>query len=476
MVLSNDVKKGIFWTFGERVGSKIIQFALQLVLARILVPEDYGLCALLLAFINIATVLVNSGLNTALVQKKDSSSLDFSSVFYVSISLSILLYIILYVTAPSIAVFFHDERIAILLRVISLSLIVGAYNSVQLAYLFKRMDFKKVFVGNILGVFISAIISIILALEGAGVWAIVAQYMTNRIVVTIVLSFIVNWHPRCEFSSERVKVLWNFGWKCMMTSFLSTIVIDIYTAVVGRCFTKSQLGAFDTGNKIPSLVSETFTSSLSTVLFSTFAVIQEDKRRLKEYVQKSNRISTFLMVPLMLGLAVAAKPIVIIILTEKWLVAVPFLQMSCIVYALYPVHGANIQAINAIGRSDVALKLEVQKKIVDLVFLAITVYWGILWVALGRVLTSLIALWINMRPNRKFLNYSFVEQVKDIMVTIVIAFVMVILMACIPMLYSSNVVIILLLQFFTGVISYLLLSYFFNKETLLLTLRTLLKR
>ena len=201
--LGNQVKKGVFWTFGERIGSKVVQFLLQLLLARILVPEDYGLCALLLAFVNIATVLVNSGLNTALVQQKEPKHIDYSSVFYVSFALATLLYGILYISANEIALFFKDGRITLLLRVISITLLLGAFNSVQVAYLMKRMQFKKMFYGNFLGVLVSAFVSVYFALNGAGVWAIVIQYVANRIVVTLTLLFLVRWFPRFEFSIDR---------------------------------------------------------------------------------------------------------------------------------------------------------------------------------------------------------------------------------------------------------------------------------
>lgn len=473
--LGSKVKHGIFWTFGERISSKGIQFLLQLVLARILVPEDYGLCALLLAFVNIATVLINSGLNTALIQKKNSDSIDFSSVFYVSLILACSLYALLFLCAPSIANFFNDTRISLLLRVISITLIIGSFNSIQVAYLTKQFNFRKLFIGNFVGVLISAIASILMALNNLGVWAIVGQYVINRIIVTITLLFLVRWRPKWEFSISRVQNLWKFGWKCMMSSLLSTIVTDIYTTVVGKFYTKTQLGAYDTGNKIPSTVSETFTSSLGSVLFPAFTTLQDNTELLKYYVKKANKISSFLMVPLMFILIVMSESIIKIILTDKWLIAVPFMQMACLIYALYPIHSANLQAINAIGRSDIALKVEIQKKIVDLSLLAIMVNFSIYWVALGRVVTSIIALWINMRPNKKFLNYSFKEQIVDISPTIIIS---AIVATCIYImgLYSHfNLFATVFTQIIMAIGLYLLISYFFNRNLLNIVFQDIIK-
>jgi len=473
--LGEKIKKGIFWTFLERIGTKLVQFILQLILARILVPNDYGLSALLLAFINIATILINSGLSSALIQKKSSESIDYSSVFYICFLFAITLYIILYILAPNIATFFDDQRISSLLRVISSTLIIGSFNSIQLAILQKRMLYKKLFLANSCAIAISATISIFLAFQGYGVWSIVIQYVINRVTSTLILMYLIRWFPRWEFSFKRVISLWDFGWKYMMTSILSTIVTDIYTATIGKCYTKSQLGVYDTGNKIPSTISETFTSSLGSVLFPAFSVLQDNKLKLKEYVQKSNKTSTFLMFPLMFAVAAMSESIVQIVLTEKWITAVPFLQMACILYAFYPIHIANVQAINAIGRSDVALKVEFQKKCVDLSLLAIMVHFSIYWVALGRVITSVISLWLNMRPNKPFLNYSFMEQIMDVLPALISSLVMATIMILISKYTDFNAWATLSIQLCVGTCFYLLCSWGINKQILLFYIKMLIK-
>lgn len=473
--LGNKVKKGMFWTFSERIGTKVVQFTLQIILARILVPEDYGLCALILAFVNIATVFVNSGLGTALIQKKDTDEVDFSSVLYVSLVISIFLYGLLFFLSPEIARFFNDERISLLLRVVSVTLIIGAFNSVQMSVLVRKMKFSSLFIANLSGILISAIVSVSLALNGWGVWAIVLQYMVNRVIVTAALFFLVDWRPQFLFSLKRVKGLFSFGWKCMATSFLSTAVTDIYTAVVGKCYTKAQLGSYDTGNKIPSTVSETFTSSLGSVLFPAFTQLQDNIPALRAYVIKSNKMSSFLMFPLMFGLAAVADPIIRLLLTEKWISAVPFLQMACVLYAFYPLHIANIQAINAMGRSDVALRCEIQKKILDMSLLALMVNFSIYFVALGRVLTSIFSLWINMRPNRRFLNYSLLQQIKDVLRSFIIAIIMSMSLLLLPEFFKVGILPLLLIQILTGILVYVVLSYFFNRVEMLATIQIFYK-
>lgn len=475
--IGKKVKNGFFWTFSERFGSRGIQFLLQLFLARILLPDDYGLCALLLAFVNISTVFINSGLNTALIQKKDADSIDFSSVFYLSFFISIIIYVTLFFASPFIASFFNDIRITDLLRVISVSLIIGSYNSIQIALLTKRMQFEKLFKANIIGILSSALVAIYLAISGYGVWAIVAQYLVLKMVTTVLLSILVCWHPSLEFSLSRLKILFSFGWKCMTTSLLSTLVTNIYTTVVGKFYTKAELGTYDTGNRIPSVLSETFTSSLGSVLFPVFSTLQDDTKALKFYVQKTNKITTFLMFPLMFGLVAVADPLIRIVLTEKWISAVPFLQMFCVLYAFYPLHIANIQAINAIGRSDVSLKNETLKKGVDLLFLIIMINFSLYFVVLGRVLTSVIALWINMKPNKKFLCYSFREQIKDVFRSFIISVLTCVFMFIIPeMKIFSNVIISFTLQVVLGFVFYTVISYLFNKSNLKLIFSSILKK
>lgn len=464
----SSLKKGLFWSLSERVATKASQFILQVVLARLLVPDDYGVCVLLLAFVNVAMIFIDSGFSSALVQKKDIKSVDFSSVFHLSIFISILIYIALFISAPEIATFYNDGRITNLLRVVSLSLIIGAYNSVQTAILRKKLLFKFLFTSNVSGIVISAIVSIYMAFAGYGAWAIVMQYLVNRIVITITLCIQIKWFPRLEFSYQRVKVLFNFGWKVLATNFLSTIVTNLYSAVIGKAFTKAELGLYDTGNKISSAISDTFISSLSNVLFPVFSKIQDDRDSIKRYIRETNVGSTFIMFPLMFGLAACSYPIVEIVLTHKWIDAVPFMQMSCLLYASYPLHIANIQALNAIGRSDVALKNEIQKKTLDVIFLFLTIHFSLYWVAFGRVVTSVIALYINMKPNTKFLNYSMLEQLRDVVRNFIISMISAVLMYAVYIVYKDNMIILLTIQIILGITSYLLLSYLFNKALLVI--------
>lgn len=474
--ITQQIKKGVFWTFSERLSAKVVQFILQLVLARLLAPDDYGLSALILAFVNIANIFVIGGFNTALIQKKEFVRVDYSSVFFVSMAFALLLYLILYLCSPAIAKFFDDYRIVSLLRVISLSLIIGSYSSIQVAYLTKKMQFKKLFSANIIGVTISAIVSIIMAVKGLGVWALVFQYLINRLVVLIALHVLVKWRPYFEFSMKSIRSLFSYGWKCMSSNFLSTIVTDLYTTVIGKFYPKSQLGVYDAGLKMPSTVTETFTSALGSVLFPAFSSMQDDKNLLKQYLKKANETSSFIVFPIVFAMAAMAKPLILFLLTDKWAGAIPFMQIACLLFCFYPLHINSLQVINSIGKSDVMLKNEILKKIIDLSFLTVTINFNLYWVAIGRAITSLIAVFINIRPVETFIGYTIRQQLRDICPALNISIAAsLITYLCLYIPIGSNIVMILL-QLFVFVTVYLCLSFIFNKSLLKRVIRLILFR
>ena len=304
--LGGTVKKNLFWNFGENILYKVVQFLLQVVLARILVPEDYGLCAIVLAFLNIAQELVNSGFANALIQGKDVKRLDFSSVCYFSLGISFVLYIILFLSAPYISIFFEDTRITNIMRVLGISLIIGAFNSVQVAIVYKKFEFRQSFIANLVSISGSAVLGISAAWCGLGVWALVIQYFSNRVINTLVFLILVKWLPSLEFSFERIKVLFSYGWKLMITSLLSFLSQDIYSIVVGKAFSKPQLGLYDLGNKIPANFANTIASTIGRVLFPALSVLQEDSSKIKAYIKKTNQLASFVMFPVLFSIGASA--------------------------------------------------------------------------------------------------------------------------------------------------------------------------
>lgn len=470
------VTKGFIWATLERFSSRIVLFILQLILARILVPEDYGLCALLLIFINISTILITSGFPSSLIQKKVVTSLDYSSVLYFCLTIAFLLYILLYVASPFVADFFNDERMVKMLRVLAIILPIGAYNSLQITILKRDLKFKPIFIANFTAALISAIISIYMAYKKQGAWAIIYQYIINIGVITLILFLYIRWIPKLEFSLNNIKQIYSFGWKYMVTSLTASIATDIYTGCIGKVFNKSQLGTFDTGNKISQTITDTVTSGLSSVLFPVFSKLQDSPQDIKLYLRKANQYSCFIIFPLILGLIPLSTPLVKLILTEKWIGAVPYMQISCLMFMLYPLHYTNMQAIAGSGHAGKALKIELLKKTSQLIILAITLPFTLMIVAIGRVLSSYIELYIIMKPNKNLIAYSPSQQFKDVIGILIISLFATGGMYGIHCIYSyGSLYIEVLLQLIVGISMYLLLSKIFNNH-LYTEVLTLLKK
>lgn len=471
------VLSSLFWKLMERGGTQGVGFIVSILLARLLLPEEYGLIALVSIFVSLAGVFVQSGFNTALIQKKDADEVDFSSVFYLSLFVAGILYIVLFFTAPFIADFYRELQLIPVIRVLSITLFLGAFNSIQNAYVSKNMMFKKLFFSSLGAILVSGTVGVIAAYMGYGVWALVMQQLVNQFMVTIILWFKVRWRPQLIFSLKRVKVLFSYGWKLLASALLNTLYMDIRTLIIGRIYSPSTLGFYNRGEQFPKLIVTNIDGSIQSVMLPTLSAHQDDRVRVKDMVRRSIVTSSFIMLPMMVGLAVVAEPLVKILLTDKWLPSVPFLQIFCASYALMPIHTANLQAINALGRSDIFLKLEVIKKVIGLIILGISIPFGIYAMAWGALLSGIISTFINAYPNLKLLNYSYIEQWKDIMPSLLIALVMG------AVVYSFNylnisVGLILVLQVVVGAIVYVGLAKVFKLESfdyLIATIREIAK-
>lgn len=453
----------LFWKLMERGGTQGIQFIVQIVLARLLLPEDYGLVALVMVFILLANVFVQSGFNTALIQNKEVDKVDFSSVFYLSLFVAGLLYLILYFSSPFIAGFYKEPQLTLILKVLSVTLIFGAFNSIQNAFIARNMLFKKLFFCSLSAILISGAIGILAALSGWGVWALVTQQLANQFSIIVILWFTVDWRPQLLFSFSRIKVLFSFGWKLLASALIDTLYVNLRSLIIGKIYTPEILGFYNRGEQFPALIVGNINGSIQSVMLPALSAHQDDRRRVKEMVSRSIVTSSFVLFPLMVGLAIVAKPLVLIVLTEKWLPCVPFLQIFCASYALMPIHTANLQAINALGRSDIFLKLEIVKKIVGVTILGVSIPFGIYAIAWGALLSGIISTFINAYPNLKLLNYSYLEQCKDILPTLAISLVMGTIIYSIKFLEISMWQI-LILQILVGVIIYVVLAIIFKLE------------
>lgn len=435
--MNNGIVKSFIWRFAERCGAQVVSFIVSIVLARILVPKDYGTIALVTVFTTILQVFVDSGLGTALIQKKDADDLDFSSVFYFNFSVCLILYVGMFVAAPYIAVFYNDMTLTPIIRVLSLTIVISGVKGIQQAYVSRNMLFKRFFFSTIGGTIFSAFVGIRMAYAGYGVWALVIQQISNNAIDTIILWITVKWRPKKMFSWNRLKVLLSFGWKLLASALLDTGYNNLRNLIIGKLYTSSDLAFYNQGDKFPKLIITNINTSIDSVLLPTLASEQDDRFRIKNMTRRAIKISTYIMAPLMMGLAFCSTNIVSLILTRKWLPCVPFLQIFCITYMFWPIHTANLNAINAMGRSDLFLKLEIIKKIIGMLLLLSTMWFGVMAMTYSLLVSTLTSMIINSWPNKKLLGYSFKEQIKDIIPGILLAIFMGIIVSFVNLLNLS---------------------------------------
>ncbi len=463
--LKNSIIKSLVFKFLERCGCQGVSFIVQIILARLLDPTDYGVLTLLTIFITVSQVFVQSGFNTALIQRKDVTEKDYSSVFYLSLSIAVLLYGILFFIAPFIADFYDMPQLKNILRVLAIILIPGAFNSIQNAKIAREMQFKKLMYCTLGSVIISGTVGIVMAYMGFGVWALVGQQLTNQISICLIMLIVVKWHPMAVFQIDRVKVLFSFGWKLLCSALLDTIYQNLRSLVIGKKYDSGTLGYYNRGKQFPEIIVNNINGAIQSVMLPALSKEQDNKERMKSMMRRSIVTSSFIIFPLVMGLAVVAEPLISLVLTDKWLPCVPYMRIYCFTFAFYPIHTANLQALNAQGRSDQFLKLEIIKKSYGIVVLLITVlcFNSPIAIAMGGAVTTLISCFVNASPNKKLLNYSYFEQMKDIMPSAVISVIMGAIVYCVTFLNFPNLPT-LIIQIILGMIIYPLMAWILKLE------------
>ena len=419
-----NVFSNLIWRFMERCGAQLVSFAVSIVLARLLAPEVYGIVAKVTIITTILLVFVDSGMANALIQKKDPDDLDFSSVFFFNVVFCVLLYVVLFFTAPLIAGFNKEPMLTPILRVLGLTVVVAGVKNVQQAYISKTLQFKRFFFATLGGTLCSAVIGIVMAYRGYGVWALVAQQLSNVTINTAILWLTVDWKPKWMFSFQRLKGLLSYGWKLLASGLLDTIYLKLREIIIAVFYTSADLAFYNRGNSMPNLLVENINSSIDSVLLPVLSAEQDKKEQVREMTRRAIKTSSYIMMPLMFGLAVCAEPLVRLLLTEKWTPCVPYLQVFCFIYAFFPVHTANLNAIKAVGRSDVYLKLEIIKKLLDTVVLLLTMRISIFAMVLGQLGVSIASQVINAWPNRRLLNYTYLQQLRDMLPAILLSALM----------------------------------------------------
>ena len=422
--MKNKVINGLFWKVLENGGAQGVQFVIAILLARLLTPAEYGVVGIIMIFITIANVIVQSGFSTALVQKKGADRVDFSSVCYFDLLLAVVMYVLLCVSAPAIAGFYDRPVLEPIVRVLSLVLFPGAVISVQTAYVSRHMEFKGLFLSTLAASVISGAISIAMAYRGLGVWAMVGQQLAYYLALMVLLFWTVSWKPERIFSAERIRGMFAFGWKLLCASLLDTVFNNLYGLLIGKIYNEEMLGSYNRGEQFPKLIASNLGAAIQAVLLPAFSARQDQLAAVKQMMRRAIQLSSFVVLPLLLGLFAVADTLVLALLGEPWMVCVPFLRIMCISYCFWPIHITNLQAINAMGRSDVFLKVEIVKKVLGIVVLVIGMRYNVIILVSLKAFQDFLCMFVNAAPNKKLLDYSIFEQARDVLPSAVLSVLM----------------------------------------------------
>ena len=463
----------LVWKFIERGGNAIVQMAVQVVMARLLSPEQFGVLAVMLVFVNIGNVIVQSGLNTALVQDPDVTERDYSTVFWLSLGVSVVIYFGVFFSAPFISAAYGYDSLTWSLRVLCLILIVNSATSVQVAKVQRDLRMRKVFNATIAASLISAVLGICVAALGGELWALVIQQISYQVSMCAALAIQIDWHPHFLFDAKRAKTLFGFGWRLLVSGLLDTCYQSLADLLVGQRFSTMQLGLVSQGKKYPNAIGSMLDGAIQPVMLSAVAHVQNDKAKVKRLVRRALKTSTFLVVPAMTLFAVVAPTLVPLLLGVQWTEAVWFLQTYCVVYMLLPIHTTNLQALNGVGRSDLFLKLELIKKaygIANVVF-CVFVLHDVYCMVGSYIVTGVVSTIVNAWPNRRVIGYSYTEQVRDICPAFLLAAIAAVFAWSVTFLELPQVIA-LVIQIVVFCASYLGLSALFRVESMFYLVET----
>ena len=454
------VARGLFWSYGERIMAQLVSLIVSIVLARLLEPENYGVISIVMIFITFCDAIVSGGFGNAIVQKKDADELDVNTMLCCSVATSFILYIIIFLAAPIIANFYDMDIIRPILRVLGLRLLISGVNSIQRAWIQKRMLFKRFFVSTSFGTIISAVVGISMAYMGMGAWALVAQYLTNSCIDTTVLLITNDWRPKLQFSWKRAKDMLSYGWKVLITTVVYTVEGDLRSLIIGKKFGSADLAYYDQGKKFPNLLVTNINTSISNVMFPILAENQNDLARLKQMCRSAVKVGIYLLSPLLMGLVGIADTFVIAILSEKWAPCIPYLRILTLVFLVRPFTTTCQQSILSVGRSDITLKIEivVNTVAIGILFYSVFVLESVIGIAIGTLIAEIVSMVLFMYYENKIIHYSYKEQLQDLLPSLMLSTLMG------GLVYSIHFLPIhkgfaLVLQIVIGVAFYLVVSY-----------------
>lgn len=458
---------GIGWAYGERILAQVISLVVAVILARLLDPAHYGVIAIVTVFINILDALVSGGFGNALVQKKDADDLDFNTICWFSIIVGLVLYIGLFFASPYIAEFYKMDELVWVTRVMSIRVVISAFNSVQHAYVQRKMEFRRFFFATLGGTLISAVVGIIMAYRGYGVWALVAQYMTNSIIDTIVLRFTIQWKPKFEYSYQRLKSMMNFGIKMMAATLVNTLQDNIRSLVVGKVFTAEDLAYYNQGKKYPATLMNNLVGSVQKVLFPAFAEHQEDRTKIKNQMRSAIRMSSFVLVPIIAGMIGIADTFVLLLLTDKWAPAIPYLRILSLIYLTRTMNSIFQSSLLAVGESGANMIHEIIGSVLSLTLICIGAFVtkSVPFIAWSYVIVMIVGTGIFIYYVNKSYKYNLLEIMRDFLPYFFLSAAMGIIVFLLGKL-NLNLMLLFIIQLVVGVASYIVLAYVFRIKEL----------
>jgi len=460
--LKSQTIRGVFWSFIEKFGSQFILLISQIILARLLDPRDFGLLGMLAIFIAISQAFIDSGFDNALIQKKDANQTDYSTVFFFNISIGVVLYVILFFAAPLIADFFRSPELIQLTRIVCLILIVNSFGLIQFVKFKIEMNFKAIAQVVVIANLLSAVLGIVLALLNFGVWALAGQVIGIYFFRTILFWIKSTWRPSMVFSIKSFKELFNFGSKLLLSGLISQTFENIYLLVIGRMFSATALGFYDQAKKFQQIPVATLAQVVGNVTFPAFSKIQDENEKLRLGFRKLIKLLVFINFPLMIGLAIMADPLLVVVLGDKWEPSVPYFQLLCIAGMIYTLHSSNLNILKVKGRSDLFLYLEIIKKAIVVLAIIIGLKWGIIGLIIGQIFTSFISFFINAFYTGKLISYTISNQLKDVSQTFYITIVTAAVMSLGWLI--QNQILALSYQILSGIGTYLLLAFATKQE------------
>lgn len=456
--LRSKALKGVLWSGIDKAGVKAIAFIVSIVIARILSPSDYGVIGMILVFIAIANIFIDSGMSQALVQRKNRTQEDMSTAFYFNIVVAIICYTILFFSAPLISRFYQVEQLTSILRVLGINIIIQSFATVQRANLQANLDFRTIAFVNLAGVVISGAVGIYMAYAGFGVWALVGQQMSSIGISTLVYWLFGKWHPEKGFSIESFKILWKFGSKLLATGIVSTALREVYSVAIGKVYRSSELGYYTRAVQTSDMVAITTNDIINAVTFPILSSLQDNREKMVQVYSRMLGMTAFFIFPIMTGLAVVASPFISVLLTDKWLPAVPLLQWLCFARMFNPISALNMNILNAVGRSDLFMKLDFSKMPLIVLTMCITIPIGVKAIVIGSFVTTFICYFINAYLPGKLFNFGVKAQFR-IFWKIVIATLIMAIATWSAMLIVQSSLIKLIIGVLTGVISYLVMAF-----------------